>query len=204
MAAVVVEITMSLDGFVAGPDDSVEHPLGLRGAERLHDWLFTGETVSGVDESYRTSGASTQVLDELFREMGAFVVGRRMFDVAQAWGGEPPLKGVPTFVVTHHAPEEFAGDRSSYVFVTDGIESAVERAKAAAGNKDVVIGGGATIAQHCIKAGLVDEIRIHLAPLLLGDGVRLFDDLGPEAIELEQSRVLEAPGIVHLRYRVAK
>lgn len=204
MGKVLLDITMSLDGFIAGPHDDIEHPLGLGGAERLHDWLFTGETPSRFDETFKTSGGSTEVLDELFGSAGAVVVGRRMFDVAQGWGGNPPLRDVPTFVVTHHVPEEFAGEGSAFTFVTDGIEIAIEQAKATAGDKKVATGGGADIAQQCIRAGLVDEIQIHLAPLLLGEGVRLFDDLGPGPIELELMRVIEAPGITHLKYRVAK
>ena len=202
MATVELDITMSLDGFVAGPDDGPEHGLGRRGGERLHNWLFTGDTEGG-EGFFKTSGGSTGILEEFLTTAGAFLVGRRMFDVAQGWGGSPPLK-VPTFVVTHRVPEEFAGEASGFTFVTDGIENAVERAKAAAGERKVSIGGGANIAQQCIRAGLVDVIQIHLAPLLLGDGVRLFGDVGTDAIELEQIRVVEAPGIAHVRYRVVK
>ena len=203
MATVELDITMSLDGFVAGPEDGPEHGLGLRGGERLHNWLFTGDTARGDDGFFKTSDGSTDVLDEFLTTAGAFLVGRRMFDITQGWGGSPPLK-VPTFVVTHHVPEEFAGEGSVFTFVTEGIESAVEQAKAAAGDKKVSIGGGASIAQQCIRAGLVDVIQIHLAPLLLGEGVRLFGDIGAHAIELEPIRVVDAPGIAHLRYRVTK
>ena len=152
---------------------------------------------------FKTSGENTEVLDEYFDRTGAVVVGRRMFDVAQGWGGHSPLKGVPAFVVTHRVPEELSGEGSPFTFVTDGIESAIGQAKAAAGDKVVAI-GGADIAQQSIRAGFVDEIQIHVAPLLLGAGVRLFDDAAPEPIELEPTRVVEAPGIAHLRYRVWK
>ncbi len=134
--------------------------------------------------------------------MGAFVTGRRTFDIANGWGGRPPL-GVPTFVVTHTVPQEWVYEGSPFAFVTDGVESAVEQAKAVAGDKDVAV-GAASIAQQCIRAGLLDEVHINLVPVLLGGGVRLFEHLGTTHIELESPRVIEAPGVTHLTFRVLK
>ncbi len=134
--------------------------------------------------------------------MGAFVTGRRTFDITGGWGGRPPL-GVPTFVVTHNVPQEWVYEGSPFIFVTDGVERAVERAREVAGAKDIAV-MAASIVQQCIRAGLLDEIHIDLVPVLLGDGVRLFDHLGTEPIELESTRVIEAPGVTHLTFRVVK
>jgi dihydrofolate reductase len=130
------------------------------------------------------------------------VAGRRMFDIAHAWGGNPPGGG-PCFIVTHSAPQEWLKEGSPFTFVTDGVESAIRQAKQAAGNKNVSV-SSASIMQQCIKAGLLDEIHINLAPVLLGAGVRLFDNLGAAPIELERTRVIEALGVTHLRYRNVK
>lgn len=130
------------------------------------------------------------------------MTGRRTFDLSGAWGGNPPL-GVPHFVVTHHIPEEWVKPGSPFTFVTDGIASAVAQAKRTAGEKDVAISSASTL-QQCLQAGLVDEIDIDLVPILLGAGVRLFDNLGPEPIELEQTRLVEGQGVTHLRFRVVK
>jgi dihydrofolate reductase len=134
--------------------------------------------------------------------MGAFVTGRRTFDISNGWGGSPPL-GVPTFVVTHTVPEEWVYEGSPFTFVTDGVEVAVEKARAVAGDKDVAV-GAASIVQQCIRAGLLDEIHVDLVPILLGGGVRLFEHLGGEPIELENSRVIEGDGVTHLTFRVVK
>jgi dihydrofolate reductase len=134
--------------------------------------------------------------------MGAFVTGRRTFDIANGWGGRSPL-GVPTFVVTHTVPQEWVYEGSSFTFVTDGVESAVEQARAAAEGKNVAV-GAASIAQQCIRAGLLDEIHVDLVPVLLGGGVRLFDHLGIEPIGLESTRVIEARDVTHLTFRVIR
>jgi dihydrofolate reductase len=134
--------------------------------------------------------------------MGASVAGRRTFDITNGWGGRPPL-GVPTFVVTHTVPREWVYEGSPFTFVTDGVESAIEQAKAVAGEKDVAV-MAASIVQQCIRAGLLDEIVINLVPLLLGDGVRLFEHLGAIPIELGSTRAIEAPGVTHLTFRVVK
>jgi dihydrofolate reductase len=130
------------------------------------------------------------------------VTGRRTFDIANGWGGRPPL-GVPAFVLTHTVPQEWVYEGSPFKFVTDGLESAVDQAKAVAGEKDVAV-GAASIAQQCIRAGLLDEVHINLVPVLLGGGVRLFEHLGTTPIELENTRVVEAPGVTHLGFRVLR
>jgi dihydrofolate reductase len=176
------------------PPTTATTPLGLDG-HRLHDWFTDG---TGDPKSYRpSSGPSAQVFDELMAT-GAVIAGRRTFELAGGWGGDHH-DGVTAFVPTHTAPE---GEPPGQVrFVTDGIESCVAQAKNAAGDRNVLL-HGANTAQECLRAGLLDEMEIHLIPILLGQGRRLFDSLGPEHIELELLRTLQAPGVTHLRYRV--
>ena len=197
-------LSMSLDGFIAGPNDGAGNPLG-DGGERLFEWYSSGDTdyeMPGTEMVFKVSPQSAELLREAFGTMGAFVTGRRTFDIANGWGGRPPL-GVPTFVVTHTVSQEWLYEGSPFTFVTDGVESAVEQAKAVAADKDVAV-GAASIAQQCIRAGLLDEININLVPVLLGGGVRLFEHLGTGPIELEKTRVIEAPEITHLTFRVVK
>ena len=204
MGKVAVGLTMSLDGFIAGPNDGPERPLG-EGGERLFEWYSGGDTeyeMPGTGMVFRISPQSVELLREANERMGAFVTGRRTFDIANGWGGNPPL-GVPTFVVTHSVPEEWAYEGSLYTFVTDGVERAVELAKEVAGDRDVAV-GAASIAQQCIRARLLDEVHVNLAPVLLGGGVRLFEHLGTTPIDLESTRVIEAPGVTHLTFRVVK
>jgi dihydrofolate reductase len=204
MGKVSTGLSMSLDGFIAGPNDGPEQPLG-EGGERLFEWYSGGETeyrLPGTEMAFRVSPASAELLREAHSKMGAFVTGRRTFDITNGWGGSPPL-GVPTFVVTHTVPQEWVYEGSPYTFITDGVESAVEQAKAVAGDKDVAV-GAASIAQQCIRSGLLDEIHIDLVPVLLGGGVRLFEHLGTGPIELERVRVVEAPDVTHLTFRVVK
>ncbi len=204
MGRVTVGLSMSLDGFIAGPNDGPGSPLG-EGGERLFAWYSGGDTeyrLPGTEMVFNLSPQSAELLREVERTMGAFVTGRRTFDIANGWGGRPPL-GVPSFVVTHTVPQDWVYEGSPFTFVTDGVESAVEQAKAVAADKDVAV-GAASITQQCIRAGLLDEVHINLVPLLLGGGVRLFDHLGTEAIELERTRVIEAPGVTHLGFRVIK
>jgi dihydrofolate reductase len=204
MSKVIVELSMSLDGFVAGPNDGPENGLG-DGGDRLFQWYYSGDTdfpLPGTDMVFKISRASAELLREEWDTLGAMVAGRRMFDIAHAWGGSPPGGG-PCFIVTHTAPQEWLKPGSPFTFVTDGVESAIRQAKQAAGGKNVAA-SSASIAQQCIKAGLLDEIRINLAPVLLGGGVRLFDRLGAAPIDLERTRVIEAPGVTHLRFRVVK
>jgi dihydrofolate reductase len=204
MGKVATGLSMSLDGFIAGPNDGPERPLG-EGGERLFAWYSSGDTeywLPGTEMVFMVSPQSAELLREAHSKMGAFVTGRRTFDITNGWGGRPPL-GVPTFVVTHTVPQEWVYEGSPFTFVTDGVESAVEKAKEVAADKDVAV-GAASIAQQCIRAGLLDELHIDLVPVLLGNGVRLFDHLGAEPIELESTRVIEGAGVTHLTFRVVK
>ena len=205
MGKVSVGLSMSLDGFIAGPNDGPGSPLG-DGGERLFAWYSGGDTqyrLPGTEMVFNISPQSAQLLREAHAKMGAFVTGRRTFDIANGWGGAPPL-GVPTFVVTHSVPQEWVYEGSPFTFVTDGVGSAVEQAKAVAGDEEDVAVGAASIAQQCIRAGLLDEVHVDLVPVLLGGGVRLFEHLGSTPIELESRGVVEAPGVTHLTFRVVK
>lgn len=188
MSQLVMYMTMSLDGFIAGPGDDTEHPLGIDGF-RLFNWL----------DARFEPGPSGQVFDEAMAT-GAVVSGRRTYDLAGGWAGDHH-DGVPVFVLTHHAPD---GDPPGSIrFVTDGVESCVAQAKAAAGERDVML-HGASAGQACLRAGLLDEMEIHLVPVLLGEGRRLFESLGADHIELELIRTHHAPDVMHLRYRVVE
>ena len=196
MGKVITNLSMSLHRFIAGPEDDVGP---------LFRWYSSGNTdyeMPGTGMVFKVSPASAELLREMHRTIGALVTRRRTFDITNGWGGSPPL-GVPVFVVTHTVPREWVHEGSPFTFVTDGIESAVEQARALAEDKNVAV-GAASIAQQCIEAGLVDEIHIDLAPVLLGEGIRFFDHLGAEPIELERTRVIEAPGVTHLRFRIVK
>lgn len=215
MPKVTVDITMSLDGFVAGPNPTIEEPLG-HGGERLHEWVYGS---ASWREQHGRSGGERNVDDEVFRESlaagGAVVMGRKMFSggegswesdpVADGWWGDEPPFGAPVFILTHHPRETVAkGGGTTFNFVTDGIEAALEQAKAAAGDKNVSVAGGASVIQQFLQADLLDELQIHIAPLLLGGGVRLFDGLGAEPPALEVTRVIESPAATHIRYRVVR
>jgi dihydrofolate reductase len=186
-------MSMSVDGFITGPDDGLAHGLGVDG-ERLHAWLRDG----GVDPgSHRPAdGTDAEVFDEMMAT-GAVITGRHTFDYAGKWAGDHH-DGVPVFVLTRSAPDEPAPGHARYV--TD-VESCVREAKAAAGGRDVMMHGAAA-AQSCLRAGLLDELELHLVPVLLGQGRRLFDGLPPDHVELELVRVLEGRDVLHLRYRV--
>ena len=204
MGKVATGLSMSLDGFIAGPNDGPGQPLG-EGGERLFEWFSAGDTeygLPGTEMVFRVSQQSAEMLREAHSGMGAFVTGRRTFDISNGWGGSPPL-GVPTFVVTHAVPDEWVYEGSPFTFVTDGVEGAVEKARAVAGERDVAV-GAASIAQQCIRAGLLDEVHVDLVPVLLGAGVRLFEHLGAGPIELESTRVTEGAGVTHLTFRVVK
>jgi dihydrofolate reductase len=193
MGDVVFVISMSLDGFITGPGVSAETPLG-RGGERLHDWMFD-----------RKTDPDAEVVDEVYGRTGAIVIGKRMFDLGEGPWGDPPPFGMPVFIVTHEARQPLVKQGgTTYTFVSDGIDAALEQAKAAAGDKNVGVWGGADTFRQYLAAGLLDELQIHLIPLLLGGGVRLFDGPGPEPIELEQTRTVETPSATHLWFRVVK
>ncbi len=215
MARLVCEISMSLDGFVAGPDPTMEDPLGV-GGEQLHEWVFA---TKGWRESHGLSGGEanvdSEVLEESLQNRGATVMGRRMFSGGEGkweddpnadawWGDEPPFHH-PVFILTHHPREPVTKQGgTTFTFVTDGIESAAEQALAAAGGKDVVVAGGGDVIQQYLAAGLVDELQIHVAPVLLRGGVRLLDNLGSEPLGLEIEKAVHSPAVTHLIYRVAR
>jgi len=206
MGKVTVELSMSLDGFIAGPNDGPENGLG-DGGERLFKWYSSGDTdfpLPGTDMMFKISRASAEFLREHWLSIGASVTGRRTFDIAHGWGGNPPGGAdAKYFVVTHSVPQEWVKTGSPFTFVTDGIVSAVKKAKEAAGAKNVDL-MGASIVQQCLKAGLLDEIQIDLAPVLLGGGVSLFDYLGTGPIDLERIADVEGVEVTHLRFRVVK
>jgi dihydrofolate reductase len=194
MSQSVLYMSMSLDGFIAGPEDDADHGLGVNG-ERLHEWLQ--DDPADNPGGFRPRGVNGQVFAEAMAT-GAVVVGRRTFDLAGRWNGDH--HGVPIYVPTRGTPPEPASDWVHYV--TDGVGSAVAQAKAAAGDADVMV-HGAELTQSLLRAGVLDELEIHLVPVLLGDGRRLFEHLGSDHIELERVRVVEGEGgVTHLRYRV--
>jgi dihydrofolate reductase len=195
MAKVVADMSMSLDGFIADLSDGVEHVFG---------WYNNGDvTVPTADPrwTFHTSEASAGHLREALANIGALVCGRRLFDVAQGWGGSHPL-GVPVFVVTHTVPEGWPRDDAPFTFVTAGVESAVAQAKAVA-DKMLVAVASANIAQQCLNAGLLDGISVSLVPVLLGEGIRFFDHLMSAPVKLADPQVIEGRGVTHLYYRVA-
>lgn len=206
MGTVGTSLTMSLDGFIAGPNDGPEHPLGENGM-RLFDWYAAGDTevtVPAGTMSAKVSKASADMLREAYSKIGALVTGRKTFDITDGWGGRHPAD-TPVFVVTHDVAHDWikAHPDAPFTFVTDGVESAVAQAKAVAGEKNVAV-GAASLVQQTLKAGLLDEVQVELVPYLLGKGVRMFEYLGVEPIELEQTMVIEGTGVTHIRYRVVK
>ena len=202
---------MSLDGFVAGPNASLDDPLG-KGGMRLHEWAFAAASWRGQHGlSGGEANADSDVIQESLDALGAVVMARRMFSGGEGpwaedpnangwWGDDPPYE-VPVFVLTHHAREPLHLGGGSFTFVTEGIEVALAQASEVAGDKDVLVAGGASLAQQYLAAGLLDELQIHVVPLFLGDGVRLFDQVDP-AVDLELTRVIESQTVTHLRYRV--
>jgi dihydrofolate reductase len=213
MPQLTFEISVSLDGFVAGPDPTLDEPLG-RGGEQLHEWVLA--THAWRESHGREGGednADSALLEQSIAANGATIMGRRMFSGgagpwesdpnADAWWGDEPPFHHPVFILTHHPRETVVKEGgTTFTFVTDGIESALEQARAAAGSKNVGIGGGASVAQQYVRAGLVDELRIHLVPVLLGGGVRLFEDQDDPPPRLECTDVLASPRVTHLTYRV--
>ena len=213
MSQLTFDISMSLDGFVAGPNPRTEAPLG-DGGERLHEWAYDLES---FHERHNVPGGTrnqdADVLAEAMDTIGAEIMGRGMFGGRPGpwdeswtgwWGDDPPFR-MPVFVLTHHPhePLQMQGG-TTFTFVTDGIESALEQARAATGGKDVGIGGGADVIQQYLRAGLVDKFQVHIAPILLGSGTRLFDAVGSDQPSLEITRVVNSPAVTHVRYRVAR
>lgn len=213
MSKVRAHISTSLDGYVAGPSQTMEEPLGVNG-EHLHDWLVVLRAwreqagMQGGEEN-----VSNAVVADEHANVGAEIMGRGKFgppdrgpwgdDAWQGWWGDDPPFHKPVFVLTHHEREPLRLTDTIFTFVTDGIESALEQARAAAGDKDVFIGGGADAINQYLDADLLDELELHVVPMLLGGGSRLFDRVRPE-VSLELLRVVEAPGVTHLKYRVLK
>src|SRR6187397_242991 len=205
------DISVSADGYVAGPNQSEEEPLG-EGGEQLHEWVLKLEVwrrAHGREGGEVT--ASTPLFEEALDAAGAVIMGRNMFgggpgpwgeDPWQGWWGEEPPFGMPVFVLTHHEREPLTLGETTFTFVSDGIESALEQAREAAGDKDVSIGGGANVIQQYLSAGLVDEMQLNVVPVLLGGGARLFDDGVGAGLPLEQVLVVHTPDVTHLRYRV--
>jgi dihydrofolate reductase len=211
MSSVTCQISISLDGFVAGPDQSIEDPIG-QGGMRLHEWVFQTDSwhkQHGSDGGERN--ADSEVVEEVFEGVGAYIMGRKMFgggdgawdETWTGWWGEDPPYHTPVFVLTHHPrePLEMQGG-TTFDFVTDGIESALEQARAAAGDNDIVIAGGASAVRQYLAAGLLDELYLHIVPIVLGAGERLLEDVGDPV--LEPVKVVASPRVTHVRYRVAR
>ncbi|HEX6129857.1 MAG TPA: dihydrofolate reductase family protein [Candidatus Limnocylindria bacterium] len=211
MGKVRTGISVSLDGYVAGPNQTLENALG-EGGERLHDWvvaLKAWREASGMEGG--EENASTPVVLEEYANVGAEIMGRGKFgppsrgpwgdDAWQGWWGADPPFHKPVFVLTGHPREPLTLTDTTFTFVTDGIHAALAQAREAAGDRDVFIGGGAETINQYLAAGKIDELELHLVPILLGGGARLFDGVGPQ-VSLEPLRVVEAPGVTHLKYRV--
>jgi dihydrofolate reductase len=211
MASVTCQISISVDGYVAGPNQSLDNPLG-EGGERLHEWLFT--TAAWLELEGMTGGeenADSDIIRGLFTNVGAYIMGRKMFgggdgpwdESWRGWWGENPPYHVPVFVLTHHPRDPLPMDGgTTFHFVTDGIVSALERARAVAGDRDVAIAGGASAIQQYLAAGRLDELFLHVTPIVLGGGERLLDNVGEPS--LEPVEVVASPKVTHIRYRVTK
>lgn len=196
MSKIGTALSMSLDGFIAGPGAGAA-------AAGLHDWLTAGQTPSRFNPSFTMARPSAEFFDEGIAATGAVIAGRRTYDVSEAWAGRGPVPGLPLVVLTHRVPEQVPAGNPPYTFVTDGIEAAAGQARAMAGGKNVHL-MGASVVQQAIRAGLLDELVISLVPKVLGRGVRLLDGLDPSNVQLDVVRVIDAPGVTHLTYRVIK
>jgi dihydrofolate reductase len=191
MTKLIADMSMSLDGRVATPDDDIS---------RLARWFFEGDTEVAPGAPFRTSAASAELLREAFTSVGAIIGGRRYFDLADGWGGQHPM-GVPVYILTHEPPADWPAD-STIHFVTDGLESAIAQARAAAGEKDVAIATPGTVRQ-CVEAGVLDELQVNVVPVVLGAGPLFFEGIAAQ-VELEGPDVIEGAGVTHLRYRLAR
>jgi dihydrofolate reductase len=210
MSSVTCHISISLDGFVAGPNQSIENPIG-EGGMRLHEWVFVTDSwreQHGLEGGERTADA--EVVDEVVQGVGAHIMGRKMFggggpwdETWTGWWGEDPPYHAPVFVLTHHKREPLSMQGgTTFTFVTDGIESALEQARTAAGDKDVAIAGGASAVQQYLAAGMLDELYLHIVPIILGAGERLLEDVGHPT--LEPVKVIASPAVTHIKYRVVR
>ena len=209
MGTVKSQISVSLDGFVAGPDPSPDDPLG-KGGERLHEWAIGTQSwreQHGLEGGERSADA--EVVDDAVRGVGAYIMGRKMFgggdgpwdESWKGWWGEDPPFHVPVFVLTHHSREPLPMEGgTTFTFVTDGIDSALEQARAAAGNEDVMVSGGASAVQQYLAAGMLDELYLHIVPITLGSGERLLENVGDPT--LEPVDVIPSPAATHVKYRV--
>jgi dihydrofolate reductase len=213
MAKLRFQISMSLDGFIAGPNPSEENPLG-EGGMQLHEWAF--KLAAWRAPHGREGGevnASSEIVEETLENIGATIMGRNMFGGGpgpwgespwDGWWGEDPPFHTPVFVLTHHPREPLRKQGgTTFFFLSDGIESALAQAKEAAAGKDVSLGGGANVAQQYLAAGLIDELQLNVVPIFLGDGARLFENVVYTDFKLEPIGIVDAPGVTHLRYRVA-
>ena len=197
MSDVTCDLAVSVDGFVAGPRQSVDDPIGV-GGMRLHEWHFDPQ------------GEDRRIVDEWQRGVGAYVMGRNMFGPGRGewdldwtgWWGEEPPYGVPVFVLTHHPRESVQVGATTFHFATDGVESAVAQAREAAGDLTVAIAGGASTVNQCLAAGLIDQLHLHVVPITLGEGERLFDGVPP--LDFEPAQVVASPGVTHVKYRVRR
>jgi dihydrofolate reductase len=200
VSATVLDMSMSLDGFIAGPNEGPDNGLG-DGGHRLHEWYLAPDArEQDLPQESPTDGVNRQVIDESMAT-GAIVAGRGTFEPAGGWGGDHH-DGVPIWVLSRGEPGIDVGQWPLVTYVTD-IRTAMSEAKRAAGDKNVLVQGAAT-AQLALAAGLLDQLEIHVVPVLFGQGRRLFDNLAPEQIELERTRILEAPGVTHMHYRVKR
>jgi dihydrofolate reductase len=198
MALVTAQMSVSLDGFYSGPDDIDA------GFHRVTRWVI--DTLAWRERLGFEGGehdANSELIAELQEATGAYVMGRRMFDAGEVpWGDNPPFRS-PVFVVTHRAREPLSREGgTTFRFVTDGIESAIEQARSAANGKDVAISGGGNLLRQVIRAGLLDQLELHISPVLIGDGMRLFDRTDHDAVELSPTRTVHTPGVTHIRYKV--
>jgi dihydrofolate reductase len=202
MSKVRASISASLDGYIAGPNASVTNPLGDRG-EDLHQWVFGLESwrrQHGMEGG--ETGVDSDVVKEEITNVGAVIMGRNMFDEGEGpWGDEPPFHN-PVFIVTHRPRDAMVRGETTYNFVTDGVESSVAQARQAAGGKDISVAGGANIIRGLMAIGALDELEIHVVPLLLGGGTRLFEGDSLARVELVQDRVIGSRAVTHLRYRL--
>jgi dihydrofolate reductase len=199
MTRVVTALSVSADGYIAGPNDGPGNPLG-DGGLRLFQWYTDGDTQSAFYPDFKLSPASARVFDAGAAAVGAVIAGRRTYEISNAWGGRGPLPGVPLFVLTHTAPESPPASDPPYSYVS-GIEAAVEKAKRAAPDDKVVALMGSAAVRQALALGLLDQITLHQVPVLLGGGVRLLDET---AADLRLASVTDAPGVTHLTYEIAR